>query len=206
MIKTGGLAPYLADYQTLTEDMKLQISSWWMTTSLELIQRTPIQSSADGPNATSIVWENCKSFGNWWLLQATTRCTRDYGSNHTAKGNCSCATIGLWLLRGPIGWMDLTEWKYYLQAPTQEDVMRLLNDNASRGFPGCLGSFDCWHWEWKNCPSARAAPVQGQKGKRLCSRNVLWQRPMDLAPVLWKSWLLERHQYIVAINSTAWNI
>ena len=66
----------------------------------------------------------------------------------------------------------------YLRAPNEEDVMRLLNDNARRGFPGCLGSIDCWHWEWKNCPSAWAAQYKGKKGKgcvaEMCCGRDLW--------------------------------
>ena len=66
----------------------------------------------------------------------------------------------------------------YLRAPTEDDVMRLLNDNAERGFPGCLGSIDCWHWEWKNCPSAWAAQYKGKKGKgcvaEMCCGRDLW--------------------------------
>lgn len=66
----------------------------------------------------------------------------------------------------------------YLRAPTEEDVMRLLNDNARRGFPGCLGSIDCWHWEWKNCPNAWAAQFKGKKGKgcvaEMCCGRDLW--------------------------------
>ena len=42
----------------------------------------------------------------------------------------------------------------YLRETTTEDRARLLAMNASRGFPGMLGSIDCMHWEWKNCPSA----------------------------------------------------
>ncbi|XP_062020963.1 uncharacterized protein LOC133737427 [Rosa rugosa] len=41
----------------------------------------------------------------------------------------------------------------FLRKPTQEDIDRLLRKGESRGFPGMLGSLDCMHWEWKNCPS-----------------------------------------------------
>lgn len=42
----------------------------------------------------------------------------------------------------------------YLRRPTNEDVGKLLAENKRRGFPGMLGSIDCMHWKWKNCPSA----------------------------------------------------
>lgn len=41
----------------------------------------------------------------------------------------------------------------YLYYPTT-DTSRLLVLGEQRGFPGMLGSIDCIHWEWKNCPSA----------------------------------------------------
>ena len=53
----------------------------------------------------------------------------------------------------------------YLRAPTKEDMVRILKQNGERGFPGNLGSLDCWHWEWKNCPSACAGQYKGHKGK-----------------------------------------
>ena len=66
----------------------------------------------------------------------------------------------------------------YLRSPTAEDLTRLLNANSRRGFPGCFGSIDCWHWEWKNCPTAWAAQYKGKKGKgcvaEMCCGPDLW--------------------------------
>uniref|UniRef100_A0A0D3ECK6 DDE Tnp4 domain-containing protein n=1 Tax=Brassica oleracea var. oleracea TaxID=109376 RepID=A0A0D3ECK6_BRAOL len=42
----------------------------------------------------------------------------------------------------------------YLRRPTQDDLQRLLHIGELRGFPGMIGSIDCMHWEWKNCPTA----------------------------------------------------
>ncbi|XP_024004112.1 putative nuclease HARBI1 [Eutrema salsugineum] len=42
----------------------------------------------------------------------------------------------------------------YLRRPTPEDLRRLLYFGENRGFPGMIGSIDCMHWEWKNCPTA----------------------------------------------------
>ncbi|XP_018459674.1 protein ALP1-like [Raphanus sativus] len=41
----------------------------------------------------------------------------------------------------------------YLRRPTQDDLQRLLHQGEIRGFPGMIGSIDCMHWEWKNCPT-----------------------------------------------------
>nr|XP_025661156.1 uncharacterized protein LOC112756751 [Arachis hypogaea] len=40
----------------------------------------------------------------------------------------------------------------YLRKPNPNDVQRLLQMAEGRGFPGMLGSIDCMHWQWKNCP------------------------------------------------------
>ncbi|XP_048613550.1 uncharacterized protein LOC125587336 [Brassica napus] len=42
----------------------------------------------------------------------------------------------------------------YLRRPTREDLQRLLDVGEVHGFPGMIGSIDCMHWEWKNCPTA----------------------------------------------------
>uniref|UniRef100_A0A0D3ATT2 DDE Tnp4 domain-containing protein n=1 Tax=Brassica oleracea var. oleracea TaxID=109376 RepID=A0A0D3ATT2_BRAOL len=42
----------------------------------------------------------------------------------------------------------------YLRRPTSADLQRLLDIGEYRGFPGMIGSINCMHWEWKNCPTA----------------------------------------------------
>ncbi|XP_055586729.1 uncharacterized protein LOC129739346 [Uranotaenia lowii] len=53
----------------------------------------------------------------------------------------------------------------YLRSPNSADMKRLLETGASRGFPGMLGSLDCCHWEWKNCPTGWAGQYQGKSKK-----------------------------------------
>jgi len=52
--------------------------------------------------------------------------------------------------------------EYYLRAPNAEDVTRLLKIGEECGFPGMLGSIDCMHWEWRNCPSAYKGMFTGR--------------------------------------------
>ncbi|XP_071741362.1 uncharacterized protein [Rutidosis leptorrhynchoides] len=41
----------------------------------------------------------------------------------------------------------------YLRKSIAEDIARLYNFHAQKhGLSGLLGSIDCMHWEWKNCP------------------------------------------------------
>jgi hypothetical protein len=42
----------------------------------------------------------------------------------------------------------------YLRPPNENDIARLLTIGEQRGFPGMIGSVDCMHWKWKNCPTA----------------------------------------------------
>jgi hypothetical protein len=40
----------------------------------------------------------------------------------------------------------------FLHHPTVADTQRLLVKVEERGFPDMLGSIDCMHWQWHNCP------------------------------------------------------
>ncbi|GKD72231.1 ALP1-like protein [Tanacetum coccineum] len=43
----------------------------------------------------------------------------------------------------------------YLRKPDFNDIQNLYTaHNNIHGFPGMLGSIDCMHWEWRNCPKA----------------------------------------------------
>ncbi|KAJ0948547.1 putative harbinger transposase-derived protein [Helianthus annuus] len=43
--------------------------------------------------------------------------------------------------------------KRYLRKPNANDVQKLYQAQEQRhGFPGMLGSIDCMHWPWQNCP------------------------------------------------------
>ncbi|XP_026438973.1 uncharacterized protein LOC113337520 [Papaver somniferum] len=53
----------------------------------------------------------------------------------------------------------------YMRLPTREDTERLLAENAARGFPGMLGSVDCMHFQWKNCPTAWAGTFREHEKK-----------------------------------------
>jgi hypothetical protein len=44
-------------------------------------------------------------------------------------------------------------------------MQRILQQNNKRGFPGMLGSVDCCHWKWKNCPSGWAGQFSGKAGQ-----------------------------------------
>ncbi|XP_022552205.1 uncharacterized protein LOC106384662 [Brassica napus] len=53
----------------------------------------------------------------------------------------------------------------YLRRPTPADLQRLLDVGEARGFPGMVGSIDCMHWEWKNCPTAWRGQFTRGSGK-----------------------------------------
>lgn len=56
--------------------------------------------------------------------------------------------------------------QYLNRCPTEEEKRRLTGLMAQRGFPGCFGSWDCKHFDWKNCPVRFAGQYQGKEGKK----------------------------------------
>ncbi|CAL2232611.1 unnamed protein product [Prunus armeniaca] len=54
----------------------------------------------------------------------------------------------------------------YLRRPTPRDLQRLLQKAEARGFPGMIGSIDCMHWQWKNCPTAWQGDYENRKGTK----------------------------------------
>ncbi|XP_021746195.1 uncharacterized protein LOC110712083 [Chenopodium quinoa] len=53
----------------------------------------------------------------------------------------------------------------YLKKPKEEDLVRLLRIGERRGFQGMLGSIDCMHWWWKNCPLRLKGMFSGRPDK-----------------------------------------
>ncbi|XP_062232427.1 uncharacterized protein LOC133929650 [Phragmites australis] len=77
----------------------------------------------------------------------------------------------------------------YLRSPNEEDTTRLLAINARRGFSGMLGSVDCMHWRWKNCPTVWAGSFTGHVNAltiilEAVASHDLWIR---------HAWFTERH-------------
>ena len=66
-------------------------------------------------------------------------------------------------------WIDAHHGGTYLGVWTPEAIKTEMDINAARGFKGMLGSIDCTHWHWKNCPY----PWQGQFHDRNGHRSVI---------------------------------
>ncbi|VVA38089.1 PREDICTED: putative nuclease HARBI1, partial [Prunus dulcis] len=73
------------------------------------------------------------------------------------------------VLESLVRFCDAVETLYtrdYLRRPTPRDLQRLLQKAESRGFPGMIGSIDCMHWQWKNCPTAWQGDYGNRKGQK----------------------------------------
>ncbi|XP_021818692.1 uncharacterized protein LOC110760697 [Prunus avium] len=56
--------------------------------------------------------------------------------------------------------------KEYLRKPMAKDLRRLVQKAEARGFPGMIGSIDCMHCQWKNCPTAWQGDYENRKGQK----------------------------------------
>jgi len=50
---------------------------------------------------------------------------------------------------------------YLNRCPSEEEKKKILDFNATRGFPGCFGSWDCKHFVWHRCPTVWAGQHKG---------------------------------------------
>ncbi|XP_070675727.1 uncharacterized protein [Malus domestica] len=69
----------------------------------------------------------------------------------------------------------------YLRKPTPRNMRRLLREGKMRGFPDMIGSIDCMHWTWKNCPRTQndlnvlaQSPVFDNLLQRKSSKCTYW--------------------------------
>ncbi|KAI3630828.1 hypothetical protein MIR68_012263 [Amoeboaphelidium protococcarum] len=72
----------------------------------------------------------------------------------------------------------------YLRFPNKQEVEALMKENETRGFPGMIGSIDCMHWQWKNCPKAFKGQYQGKEGVP----TVILEAVASMSTYLWSSY------------------
>jgi hypothetical protein len=51
----------------------------------------------------------------------------------------------------------------YLRSLNKDDLVKILAVSEEQGFPGMMGSLDCMHWGWKNCPVADHGQYSGKE-------------------------------------------
>ncbi|XP_073153369.1 protein ANTAGONIST OF LIKE HETEROCHROMATIN PROTEIN 1-like [Henckelia pumila] len=73
---------------------------------------------------------------------------------------------------------------WYLRSPNTEDIERILLIGKQRGFPRMLGSLDCMHWKWKNCPTGWAGQYTGRSGKP----TIILEAVADYELLIWYSY------------------
>ncbi|CAL2226187.1 unnamed protein product [Prunus armeniaca] len=66
-------------------------------------------------------------------------------------------------------------------APTLRNLQRLLQKAKARGFSGMIGSIDCMHWQWKNCPTVS----QGDYKNRKCQKSIIFEAVAGFDTWVW---------------------
>jgi hypothetical protein len=73
-----------------------------------------------------------------------------------------------------------------LRRPTVADTQRLLAKAEEREFRGMLGSIDCMHWQWHNCPVGwQGQFTQGASNILQSSLKLLLLMTVDLTSFFW---------------------
>jgi hypothetical protein len=93
-------------------------------------------------------------------------------------------------------------------------VARILDTDNRCGFPGCIGSLECMHWAWKNCPTTLADSYKGKETKPTLVLEAvanqclwIWHCFFGTAGALNSINVLEKsHLFEPKIDSTAWDI
>ena len=63
-------------------------------------------------------------------------------------------------------WVIRTYGDEFMNTWGEAEIRKEMEVNAKRGFPGMMGSIDCTHWQWKNCPIAWQGMYQDRNHKR----------------------------------------
>ncbi|CAL8075610.1 unnamed protein product [Prunus armeniaca] len=89
-------------------------------------------------------------------------------------------------LESLVRFFDAVETLYtmdYLRRLTHRDLQRLLQKAKQRRFPGMIGSIDCMHWQWKNCPTV----WQGDYGNQKCQKSIILETVAGFDTWVWHS-------------------
>ena len=62
---------------------------------------------------------------------------------------------------------------WVFESSIAQDTVMLLEMDTTYGFPSMLGSINCMHWKWKNCPAAWHGQFKGHN-KNAISFLSLW--------------------------------
>ena len=98
--------------------------------------------------------------------------------------------------------------QWYLRSPNLADLYKLLHKASHWGFPSMLGSLDCMHWKWENCPSSWACQFTGHKKKKkkihCCARGRGLIQQMDMACLFWSHWIQQWYQHFSSFSIIQW--
>lgn len=84
----------------------------------------------------------------------------------------------------------------YLRQPRKEDIIKQMQINKERGFPGMFASIDCMHWRWKNCPAAWRGNFEDEEK----NRSFILEAVVDKSLWIWHAFIqLPRDKHDVSL-------